>query len=110
MTWNWQQPDWPNFSFDPLKLMPSETAFAHESGLLLGAFTHLTENDRTQLKVEMVSNEAMQVVSGRLDDPNVQPSERVMAEMAAFVDWFNRTATNAPDALPPLSRERITSV
>ena len=111
MTWNWQQPDWPNFSFDPLKLMPLETAFAHESGLLLGAFTHLTENDRTQLKVEMVSNEAMQVVSGRLDDPNVHfeapPSERVMAEMAAFVDWFNRTATNAPNALPPLSRAGI---
>lgn len=41
MIWNWQQPDWPNFSFDPLKLMPLETAFAHESGLLLGAFTHL---------------------------------------------------------------------
>ncbi|WML92124.1 DUF4172 domain-containing protein [Thiothrix lacustris] len=51
---------WPNFSFDPLKLMPLETAFAHESGLLLGAFTHLTEADRIQLKVEMVSNEAMQ--------------------------------------------------
>ncbi|UOG93437.1 MAG: DUF4172 domain-containing protein [Candidatus Thiothrix sulfatifontis] len=60
MTWNWQQPDWPNFSFDPLKLMPLETAFVHESGLLLGAFTHLTEEGRTQLKVEIISNEAMQ--------------------------------------------------
>lgn len=197
MQWNWQQPDWPNFSFDPLKLMPLETAFAHESGLLLGAFTHLTEADRTQLKVEMVSNEAMQtsaiegeylnresvqssirrqfglqtdrrqvtpaeygiaemmvnlythfqqplshqtlfewhsmllngrrdvqmigayrthpevmqVVSGRLDNPNVHfeapPSETVTAEMAAFVDWFNRTETNAAGALPPLIRAGI---
>jgi hypothetical protein len=34
MTWNWQQPDWPNFSFDPLKLMPVELGVLHKTGEL----------------------------------------------------------------------------
>jgi Fic family protein len=50
----------------------------------------------------------LQVICERLDDPKVHfealPSEQVTAEMAAFVDWFNRTETHAPDALPPLIR------
>lgn len=197
MEWNWQQPDWPVFSFDPLRLLAWETAFAHETGLLLGAFAHLGDDDRTRLKVEMVSNEAlqtsaiegeyldrdsvqssirrqfglqtdqrrvapaeygiaemmvdlytcfqqplshqtlfdwhsmlmngrrdlravgayrqhqeaMQVVSGRLDNPRVHfeapPSAQVAQEMAAFVDWFNRTQPHEPAALPALTRAGI---
>ena len=79
MNWNWQQLDWPDFSFDPLKLMPLETTFAHETGLLLGVFSHLTDDDRTQLKVELVSNEALQTsaIEGEyLDRDSVQSSIR----------------------------------
>lgn len=67
--------------------MPLETAFAHESGLLLGAFTHLTEDDRTQLNVEMVSNEAMQTsaIEGEyLNRDSVQASIRRQVTAAEY--------------------------
>ncbi|EEE35378.1 hypothetical protein RKLH11_4054 [Rhodobacteraceae bacterium KLH11] len=47
--------------------------------------------------------DAMQIVSGRLDRPTVHfeapPSHQVPAEMDHFVTWFNRTS---PDGLEPL--------
>lgn len=54
--------------------------------------------------------EPMQVVSGRLYEPKVHfeapPSARVPGEMAAFIDWFNRTAPDA-EGLPTLTRAGI---
>lgn len=55
--------------------------------------------------------EPMQVVSGKIYDPNVHfeapPSERVGAEMARYLDWFNRTAPGGSDPLPVLTRAGI---
>ena len=49
-------------------------------------------------------NDAMQIVSGRIDRPTVHfeapPSAQVQGEMDVFVDWFNRTA---PEGAAPLS-------
>ncbi len=46
----------------------------------------------------------MQVVSGRIDRPTVHfeapPSERVPAEMARFIAWFNNTAPGGPKEIP----------
>lgn len=50
----------------------------------------------------------MQVVSGRIDRPTVHfeapPSERVPAEMARFIQWFNDSAPDGPAAIlqPPV--------
>jgi len=53
----------------------------------------------------------MQVVSGRIYEPNVHfeapPSQRVGAEMARYLDWFSRTAPGGPEALPVLTRAGI---
>lgn len=55
--------------------------------------------------------EAMQVVSGAIYAPKVHfeapPSSAVPREMRRFVKWFNRTAPNGSDALPPLARAGI---
>jgi Fic family protein len=55
--------------------------------------------------------EPMQVVSGRIYEPKVHfeapPSDRVPAEMTAFIKWFNRTAPGGPDPLPTLVRAGI---
>ena len=59
MQWNWQQQDWPNFSYKSNKLEDFERALQHQSGLLFGAYLHLTPNDKDQLRVELVSNEAL---------------------------------------------------
>lgn len=53
-------------------------------------------------------DDAMQIVSGRLDRPTVHfeapPSARVPEEMQAFIAWFNRTAPDGPTPLPALTR------
>jgi Fic family protein len=57
------------------------------------------------------SAEPMQVVSRAMYEPKVHfeapPSDRVPAEMARFIDWFNRTAPNRPDSLPALTRAGV---
>ena len=53
----------------------------------------------------------MQVVSDRIDDPKVHfeapSSKRAKAEMDAFVAWFNATAPDGRNPLPPLTRAGI---
>ncbi|NGZ60609.1 MAG: DUF4172 domain-containing protein, partial [Nitrospira sp. LK265] len=59
MTWNWQQDDWPNFTYDREALVQSETQFVHEAGMVHGAIKHLTEGDKSQLAIELISGEAV---------------------------------------------------
>ena len=52
--------------------------------------------------------EPMQVVSGKVYDPTVHfeapPSAQVPREMAAFIDWFQRTGPSGSEPLPALTR------
>ncbi|MDF0677119.1 MAG: Fic family protein [Nitrospira sp.] len=59
MTWNWQQDDWPNFTYDSEALAQSETQFIHEAGVVHGAIKHLTAGDKSQLAIELISGEAV---------------------------------------------------
>lgn len=59
MLWNWQKADWPNFSYDRAKLESIETQFFYEAGFLFGAFKHFTEHEKSQLTIEIISNEAL---------------------------------------------------
>lgn len=59
MKWNWQKPDWPDFSYKSELLERSEQDFLHGSGLLFGAYEHLDWGDRDKLKIEIISNEAL---------------------------------------------------
>jgi Fic family protein len=60
MLWNWQQPDWPHFSFDTNRLQPMESQFLLKAGELYGIVRHLEENEQTQLFIEIMSDEAVQ--------------------------------------------------
>jgi Fic family protein len=194
MRWNWQQPDWPNFSWDRTRLVHAEEQFLRGTGILIGSAKHLGKEDRNQLIVEGMSGEAMttseiegemlnrasvqssiqrqlgltadrrrippaeqgiselmvdlyrtvpkpltkemlfnwhrmvmsgrrdlrdvgryrtsaepmQVVSGAMYKPKVHfeapPSKKVPAEMARFIEWFNRTAPRGMEPLPALTR------
>ena len=48
-------------------------------------------------------DDAMQIVSGRIDRPTVHfeapPSARVPEEMRAFIDWFNRAWKGPPNQI-----------
>lgn len=59
MKWNWQQKDWPDFTYDSAKIEVLEKEFLKASGMLIGAFSHLSEEDGNQIKIDLISNEAL---------------------------------------------------
>lgn len=54
MTWNWQQEDWPNFKYDKSALEGLENNFLKNSGILIGAFKHLSEDNKKKLIIEKI--------------------------------------------------------
>jgi Fic family protein len=86
MLWNWQQPDWPNFSWNPLRLAKAEQHFLRESGVLIGTVKHLGPEDREQLTVETISTEAVttsEIEGEMLDRASVQSSIRRQLGLAS---------------------------
>jgi Fic family protein len=59
MRWNWEQSDWPTFSWDRTRLVQAEEQFLRGTGVLIGSAKHLREDDRNQLIVEGMSGEAV---------------------------------------------------
>jgi Fic family protein len=59
MTWNWEQPDWPQFSYDPAALAELERQFLLRSGEFIGGFRHISADDQNILKIELISDEAL---------------------------------------------------
>lgn len=110
MRWNWQQTDWPDFTYDPTALEPLEKRFLLHSGEFIGAFRHVNPHDRDMLKIELMSDEALKTseIEGEildrdslqsslrgqfgmdLDLKHVSPAERGIAEM--MVDLYNSFA------------------
>jgi len=79
MMWNWQQPDWPNFTYDSAALEPLEKQFLLLSGQFLGARKHIGANERDTLKIELISDEAVktsQIEGEILNRDSVQSSLR----------------------------------
>ena len=59
MTWNWQQSDWPQFTYDAEAMAPLEADFLRESGIFIGAFRHLDADEKDLLTVDLISTEAL---------------------------------------------------
>lgn len=79
MTWNWAQQGWPEFRYDAKALVALERRFLLASGEVLGAFRHVGQGDREQLKIEFLSEEALRTsaIEGEvLDRLSVQSSLR----------------------------------
>ena len=77
MTWNWQQPDWPHFTWNQGRLAEAEKQFLLGSGVFLGAIKHLGDEERNQLIVEAMSTEALttsEIEGEILDRASVQSS------------------------------------
>ena len=77
MTWNWQQPDWPKFTWDQSRLALAEQQFLVGGGVLLGTVKHLGDEERNQLTVEAMSTEALttsEIEGEILDRASVQSS------------------------------------
>jgi Fic family protein len=77
--WNWQRDDWPRFRFDKTALDETEAKFLLRGGLLLGAFRHIGEEDKSALTIDLISNEAVKTseIEGEyLNRESVQSSIR----------------------------------
>lgn len=60
MKWNWQLPEWPEFTYDPTALHAAEARFLLGSGMLLGALVKLTDEDTARIHVDLLSDEALE--------------------------------------------------
>src|SRR5579883_2915216 len=79
MKWNWQRPDWPDFTYDATAIEPLEKQFLLRSGELLGAFRHVDIRERDTLRIELISEEALRTsaIEGEiLDRESLQASLR----------------------------------
>lgn len=84
--WNWQQPDWPSFSWDAGRLARAETLFAEQAGIVIGAAGHLDDAARETLTIETMRDEACdsaEIEGELLDRDSVQSSIRRRLGLAA---------------------------
>jgi len=75
--WNWQKEDWPDFTYTPKEILPFNDEFLRSSGICYGVSKHLTESERQQITIELLSNEAIKTseIEGEiLDRDSVQSS------------------------------------
>lgn len=86
MTWNWQQPDWPNFAYDAKALEPLEQHFLRRAGEFVGAYKHVGAEDQETLKIDLISEEAVKTseIEGEiLNRDSVQSSLRAQLGLGA---------------------------
>ena len=79
MVWNWQQPDWPHFTWQASRLEQADRQFTLAGGVFLGTIKHLTPESRQLLTVESMTDEAVTTskIEGEiLDRDGVQSSIR----------------------------------
>ncbi len=96
MPWNWQIKGWPDFRYDASTIAPFEESFLLSSGEILGAVHHVNPPERDQLRIDLLSDEAMKTsaIEGEmLDRLSVQSSLR-------------RHLGLAPDDYPAKPREQ----
>lgn len=77
MRWNWQRPEWPDFTCEPELLEGLEHDFLRETGLLFGAYGGLDEHERNRIKAEILGEEALKTseIEGEyLDRENLRSS------------------------------------
>jgi Fic family protein len=79
MAWNWQISGWPDFRWDRAALAALEQRFLLSSGEILGAVRHVNPAEQDQLRIDLLSDEAMKTsaIEGEmLDRLSVQSSLR----------------------------------
>lgn len=79
MCWIWQRPEWPRFTWNDAEVAPFEAGFRLAAERSLGAAWHLDDTERRELRVEFLTDEAVETsaIEGEiLDRDSVQSSIR----------------------------------
>ncbi len=58
-TYNWQQPDWPNFHYDLSRIHDTLLVIAEKTGLINGILSHLGEDVQTETMINLMVEEAI---------------------------------------------------
>src|ERR1700704_5900799 len=115
MAWNWEQSEWPEFTYDSKALEPLEQQFLLQSGEFIGACRHIGADDRETLRIELISDEAVKTseIEGEIlnrdsvqsslrhqlglgiEAPGVRPAERGISQM--MVDLYRGFASPLTD-------------
>lgn len=83
MRWSWQQPDWPDFSWDEARWSEAEERFLLGGGQSLGTVKHLAAEDRDQFAVEARQAVVWQLSSSRIS----RTSSAGVAAVGTWVNW-----------------------
>lgn len=79
MKWNWQKSGWQKFTYDITALQHFEEKFTRLCGEITGAFKHLESEEKDELRITLLRDEAMQTskIEGEyLDRDSIQSSIR----------------------------------
>ncbi|MGB0953773.1 MAG: Fic family protein [Planctomycetota bacterium] len=79
MQWNWQQSDWPNFTWETGRLGTAEKEFLVSAGVYLGNAEHLAAENQERLLVDAICSEAVttsEIEGEILNRDSVQSSVR----------------------------------
>jgi Fic family protein len=63
MKWVWEHKNWPNFEYDATALLEYEKIFYTNTGIILGVFSHLANNNLEHLKIDILTQEAVSTSS-----------------------------------------------
>lgn len=135
MAWNWEQADWPNFIYDKKALEPLESEFLLRSGEFLGVFRHVDSDDRNQIRIDLISEEALKTsaIEGEYlsreslqsslrqqlglgsEARRIPPAERGIAEMMAdvylhFADQLSHTTLCAWHKMVMSGERRVEAI
>lgn len=120
MTWNWKHKNWPQFIYNEEDFREQERQFFEKTGILYGSFQHIDADDQEDLKIDLISQEAVKTseIEGEIlnrdsihssirrqfglqtDHKRIEPAEQGIAEM--MVDLYRNYDT-------PLTEETLFS-
>jgi Fic family protein len=63
MAWVWEHKNWPSFEYDATALLEYEKVFYTNAGIILGVFSHLESDNVEQLKIDILTQEALSTSS-----------------------------------------------
>lgn len=107
MRWNWQQADWPDFSYDAARLRGAEGRFLKSAGVVVGAMHHLDGDQRHGLTIDLISQEVVDssAIEGEvLDRMSVQSSLAKHMGFAADSRKANAAEAGAAELMANLYR------
>ncbi|AOG12544.1 DUF4172 domain-containing protein [Agrobacterium sp. RAC06] len=92
MKWNWQNADWPDFRYEAASLMAFERKFLQAAGEVIGAVRHFNEDDSYQLRIEVLSDEAVKTSETH--------GSVCLNSFGRFAKWISASIMPPPSSVP----------